>query len=95
MIDDSTSIGQLGPLFAALGVTRISIEYNHAHPQGPRCAVTIITGEAAVVGTSTGRTRKSIEAEALDDALARLKHVLGAKVTVDGTHNGASAKWDL
>lgn len=95
IVDDGTSIAQLGPLVTKFGVTRISFDYDYTHPKGPRCAVTIVTGDVAVTGTSTGKTQASIEAEAFDDALSRLKHVLGARITVDGTQNGESAKWDL
>jgi len=91
-ITNDTNLGTLALLRMQYGVLKMTTEYG----DNGECVVTLITSEHHVQGRSTAKNAKLVpEAEALDDAFARLKHMLGATLTAEGAANGLSAKWSL
>lgn len=94
-ITDQTTMGELALLRAQYGVTRIHTAFVLDADGTQRCWVTLVTEQHTAIGTSAGKGKSTPLIEAMSDAFARLIHVIGAAITVEGAENGASAKWAL
>ena len=75
-IKDAATLAELAVFRAMFGVELIKIEINPAARQMHAVIATLVTAELTCIGT--GET----EAEALDDAFARLQHRIGSVAIV-------------
>lgn len=95
-ITESMTLAELALLRGMYGVTMLTQRLVPTD-MGVVCEVTIVTDEFTVAGRSSprGAGKRIPEIEALDDAFARLMHLVGAAIAIEGAASGASAHWAL